>query len=69
MEELATCICGHQEWNIYKDRCVCCDCGREHKFDSMQATDILGEIKERNERGEEIAKALGLKQMIIGDSK
>lgn len=34
METTAKCIiCGGIKWIIFKDRCRCCDCNREHKWD------------------------------------
>jgi len=30
MEEVFTCLCGHQTWDIYSDRIGCPACGREY---------------------------------------
>jgi hypothetical protein len=32
MEELATCVCGNQTWEIFSDRVVCAKC--DHRYNT-----------------------------------
>ena len=53
MEDVMTCLCGHQEWKLFGDRIRCAKCSRQYSFATEQkAADLMGMVNSKEESPE-----------------